>query len=73
MDNHPCSKKDFPDQCAIRVGVALAKCGFDVTKLQIGGKLRFCWQHSKREGHILAAEELANALDRTRIPGISAT
>lgn len=72
----PCSKdgkSNFSDQCAIRVGVALAKSGYDVTQLKRGGMPRFCWHHTEKEGHILAAEELANALDRTRIPGISAT
>jgi len=75
-DDGPCSKdgkSNFSDQCAIRIGVALAKSGYDVTKLQRAGKPRFCWHHPAKDGHVLAAEELANALDRTRIPGVSAT
>jgi hypothetical protein len=35
-DEYPCrdrqGHKAFSDQCAIRVGVALARCGYDVTK-----------------------------------------
>ncbi|NLY33627.1 MAG: hypothetical protein GX040_02810 [Alcaligenaceae bacterium] len=69
-DKNPCRKKDgskaFDDQCAIRIGFALAQCGYDITKL----KAESCWFHSKCEGHILRAEELANALSRTVIPGI---
>lgn len=42
-DDSPCRRKDghkaFDDQCAIRVGTALARCGYDVTKLQV----QFCW------------------------------
>ncbi|KAB8313010.1 hypothetical protein EH228_02335 [Erwinia endophytica] len=61
-ENAPCrlsnGLKAFDDQCAISVGTALARCGCDVTRL----KATFCWQHPKKEGHILRAEELANAL-----------
>lgn len=36
-DENPCRRKDghkaFDDQCAIRIGTALARCGYDVTKL----------------------------------------
>jgi len=74
-DTYPCStdgKRHFDDQCAIRVGVSLAKCGYDVTQLKRAGNLDFCWHHSKQEGHILRAEELADALSRTRVPGVSA-
>ncbi|MFE8153373.1 T6SS effector amidase Tae4 family protein [Brenneria goodwinii] len=69
-DETPCRRKDghkaFDDQCAIRVGTALARCGYDVTKLHA----EFCWLHPKQQGHILRAEELANALKRTSIPGL---
>ena len=54
----PNGLKAFDDQCAIRLGTALARCGCDATKL----KAAFCWYHPKKEGHILRAEELANAL-----------
>jgi len=73
---YPCStngKSNYSDQCAIRVGVALVKSGYDVTKLRSGGKPIFCDYHPKKEGHILRAEEFALALDKTRIPGIKAT
>ncbi|WP_407647044.1 hypothetical protein [Erwinia tracheiphila] len=36
----------------------MARCGCDVTRL----KAAFCWHHPKKDGHILRAEELANAL-----------
>lgn len=70
-DAIPCrlknGRKAFDDQCAIRVGTALARCGFDVTKL----RANFCWHHPKDQGHILRAEELAIALAATPLPGIS--
>ncbi|EJH4502988.1 hypothetical protein SMB93_004125 [Cronobacter sakazakii] len=69
-DENPCKRPDghkaFEDQCAIRLGTALARCGYDVTRLHA----QFCWYHSKSAGHILRAEEMANALKRTSIPGI---
>jgi hypothetical protein len=34
--------------------------------------VRHCWQHPKSEGHILAAEELAQALSRAKIPACKA-
>ena len=54
----PNGLKAFEDQYAIRLGTSLARCGCDVTKL----KAAFCWHSPKKEGHILRAEELANAL-----------
>jgi len=75
-NEYPCStngKRQFDDQCAIRVGVALTKCGYNITQLKPAGKLEFCWHHPKQDGHILRAEELANALHRTRIPSVSVT
>lgn len=54
----PNGLKAFEDQYAIHLGTALARCGCDVTKL----KAAFCWHSPKKEGHILRAEELANAL-----------
>ncbi|WP_394357110.1 T6SS effector amidase Tae4 family protein [Cronobacter malonaticus] len=63
-DADPCRKPDghkaFNDQCAIRLGVALTRCGYDVSRL----KLAQCWYHPKAEGHVLRAEELANALKK---------
>lgn len=65
----PCStngKKNFDNQCAIRMGVCFEKSGIK-TK---GWPVRHCWQHKHTEGHVLAAEELANALNRVIIPGL---
>jgi hypothetical protein len=65
----PCSTKDFKNQCAIRVGAALAKSGVVTTSLVPGS--RHCWHHKHSEGHALAAEELAAGLKKVRIRGIS--
>lgn len=67
---HPCStngKSNFENQCAIRMGVAFTKSGFDLKRWGI----RLCWHHDKNEGHALAAEEMASALNRIAIPGLS--
>jgi hypothetical protein len=64
-DKIPCKtngKINFEDQCAIRLGTALAMNGVNTTNLIPKG--RHCWQHETSEGHVLAAEELANALAR---------
>jgi hypothetical protein len=69
-DAAPCrtnGSKNFSDQCAINLGVALRRAGADMSQLR---SVRHCWQHPKSEGHILAAEELAKALSRARIPGL---
>jgi hypothetical protein len=70
-DKTPCTtngKTNFDDQCAIRLGSALAKNGVKTTNLVPKG--RHCWQHDISEGHVLAAEELANGLARFHIGGI---
>lgn len=67
----PCKtdgKKNFEDQCAIRLGVSLAQNGVKTTNLV--SKQRHCWHHKNSDGHILAAEELANGLAKHPIPGI---
>lgn len=67
----PCKsngKVNFKDQCAIRLGTTLAKNG--VTTTILVPKDRHCWYHETAAGHILAAEELANGLSRSPIPGI---
>lgn len=69
-NDNPCStngKSNFPDQCAIRVGAALAACGVKTNTLP---GVRHCWHHDKSEGHTLAAEELANGLAKVHVPGI---
>ena len=59
----------FKNQCAIKVGAALAKCGVNTASLV--PEKRHCWFHNTHDGHILSAEELANGLIRTKIPGIN--
>ena len=69
-NKNPCStngKPNFPNQCAICVGVALSACGFDTRKLP---GVRHCWQHKNTPGHVLAAEELAKGLKSFPIAGI---
>lgn len=65
-NENPCSK-DFTNQCAIRVGVALAACGVDTTKIP---GATHCWHHPKSEGHILRAQELADGMSKASIGGI---
>ena len=70
-EDNPCTtngKVNFPDQCAIRVGVALTACG--VNTANIPGA-RHCWQHKKSAGHVLAAEDLAKGLKVYPIPGLA--
>lgn len=78
-DNHPSingpknpcvtnGKKNFDDQCAIRLGVALSKSGVDTSKLP--GAVH-CWHgHPKSQGHVIRAEELANGLSKRMVPGV---
>ncbi len=77
-DNHPgitgktnpCATAgvaNYPDQCAISIGVALVACGVN-TKAIPG--VRHCWHHKSSAGHILAAEELAKALTIYPLPGL---
>lgn len=66
-DDAPCDKQ-FSNQCAIRVGTALAKSGIKTTN--IVRKQRHCWHHKDSEGHILAAAELADGLNKFAIAGV---
>ena len=66
----PCDKKSFSNQCAMKVGSALAKCGVRTSTLV--PKNRHCWHHKENEGHALSASELAAGLRKTKIPGIAA-
>ena len=70
-EDNPCitnGEKNFTNQCAIRVGVALAKCG--VKTSNIPGATH-CWHgHDKSQGHVIRAEELANGLNKFPIAGI---
>lgn len=73
-NDNPCTKNgkpNFPNQCAIRMGVALAKCG--VETFRIPGTTHFWHGHDKSAGHIVRAEELAKGLDKYRIAGIQGT
>lgn len=63
----PCDSS-LSNQCAIKVGSALAKQGVNTTKL-VPIK-RHCWFHGNNEGHILSAEELAAGLKKVKISGI---
>ncbi len=60
-DNHPCldelGEPAFENQCAIRMGVALAEAGFDME----GFDGHTCW-HGHGGSHVLRAEELARWL-----------
>lgn len=67
-DGHPCNK-EFTNQCAIKLGVALAKSGVDTTLLV--PKKRHCWYHKNSEGHVLAADELAAGLKKVRLAGVA--
>jgi len=69
---NPCctnGKPNFHDQCAIRLGTALAACGVNTTKLP---GVRHCWQHDKKYGHTLSAEELAKSLKDWPVYGVGA-
>ena len=69
-DDNPCNtngKPHFADQCAIRMGVSLAKCV--VNTGAIPGATH-CWHHPKPEGHVIRAEELAEGLGKTVIAGL---
>ncbi len=70
-EKNPCTtngKKNYDDQCAIRVGVALSKCGIDTSTLP--GAVH-CWHgHLKSLGHVIRAEELANELSKRPISGV---
>jgi hypothetical protein len=62
-DDFPCSSKDkknFDNQCAIRMGECFERSGITTKNLPA----RRCWFHKNKPGHILAAEELANALEK---------
>jgi len=78
-DNHPtiageeapCTTngtKNFPNQCAIRVGVSLTKCGVKTTNIP---GVTHCWHgHPKSEGHVIRAEELAEGLSKIKLAGL---
>lgn len=55
--NSPCDAGLFPNQCAIRMGVALKGAGANLSSF-VGAK---CWK-GHMPGHVLRAQELANWL-----------
>lgn len=60
--------KNFSNQCAIRVGVALTANGIKTSSIP---GVTHCWHgHKKSEGHVIRAEELANGLSKLPISGI---
>jgi hypothetical protein len=56
----------FPNQCAIRLGVTLKRCG--VTRSQLGS-IGTCSVHGADEMHTINASQLALALSRANIDG----
>ena len=61
--NNPCSAEHFPNQCAIRMGVALEKSGVDTKPFDKLFPNRRCYKylhHSPK--HILSAQDLADWL-----------
>ncbi|MCL6272301.1 type VI secretion system amidase effector protein Tae4 [Sansalvadorimonas sp. 2012CJ34-2] len=69
--DNPCTtngKKNFSNQCSIRVGVALVECGVKTTDIP---GVTHCWHgHPKSAGHVIRAEELANGLQKVSLPGL---
>ena len=66
-DSAPCDAQ-FKNQCAIKAGYALAKCGVNTTTL--APSKRHYWFHKNTEGHVLSAEELAAGIQKNTIPGV---
>jgi hypothetical protein len=67
--NYPCStnnRRNFENQCAIRLGACLQNSGIDTDKL----KVEKCWHHPTKEGHTLRARDLARALSRGIVSGV---
>ena len=64
-------KPGFPvyaNQCAIRMAVALRRAG--VTPDQVGG-IATCGAHPREEMHYINATQLAQAIDRAKLPGFA--
>lgn len=74
IPDNPCSTgkvKNFENQCAIRLGVALEKSGVDTRSFDLMFPKRRCWHH--KPGHILAAEELAHWIQHSGKFGMKET
>lgn len=63
--DYPCNQQQFPDQCAIKVSVALVKAGVKMSSYE---KKERCWFHE--EVHALRAEKLAEWLKKQNVAGI---
>lgn len=64
--DYPCDQQEFPDQCAIKVSVALTKAGVKMSSYE---KKERCWFHFD-EVHALRAEKLAEWLIKQNVVGI---
>ncbi len=56
----------YPNQCAIRMGIALHRAGIRVDQL---GKVTTCGVHGAQQLHTVNARQLADAIRRARLPG----
>ncbi|KUO57197.1 MAG: hypothetical protein APF80_04225 [Alphaproteobacteria bacterium BRH_c36] len=56
----------YANQCAIRMSVALRRAGVSADQL---GSIASCGAHPREEMHYINASQLANAIDRAKIPG----
>jgi hypothetical protein len=67
----PCTNPEFTNQCAIRISEVLLNNGFTMQSFR-GAR---CYGDSSRNAgkHIIRAEELANWLRRSPIPGMGPT
>ena len=69
-DDAPCStngKAHFLNQCSIKLGVCLSRCGVDTNNIP---GVTHCGHHKKLQGHVIRAEELANGLTKYSIAGL---
>lgn len=57
----------FENQCAVRLGVALKQAG---VVLHNSVRIETCGAHPKEEMHTIRANELARALEVTKMPGM---
>jgi len=57
----------FPNQCAIRMGVALRRAGMQPS--QLGGVTQ-CGVHPREQMHFINANQLANAIARASVAGV---
>lgn len=58
----------FSNQCAIRMGVALRRAGVAAGSLS---GCAHCVVHARDEMHFINARQLADAIERARLPGVA--